>query len=142
MTPPATTHAATLTATPISTPAATPMPETRPMSGRMSRSSSRPKSTTLSEGPTSSLVDDLEKLGTVDKRHEELKRRVDELERQMGNKADKDDVSGSMIPIILHVLTVKLKTDRYLSFWKQFNLGKLTIRRETILLYHYIFMYI
>ena len=37
----------------------------------------------------------LERLGTVDKRHEVLKKRVDELELAMENKANKDDVSGS-----------------------------------------------
>lgn len=83
-----------MTPTPI-TPAATPQPVARPPSGRAaSRTSSRPKSA-LSDGPTVGLVDVLEKLGTVDKRHEELKKRVDDLEREISNKADKDDVSGS-----------------------------------------------
>ena len=78
------------------TPAATPTPSvTRPLSGRLSRDSSRPKSG-LSEGPSVGLVDELEKLGTVDKRHAELKKRVDDLEVELANKANKDDVSGSM----------------------------------------------
>ena len=67
---------------------------TRPPSAHVSQASSRPKSS-ASEGPSLDLVDVLERLGTVDKRHEVLKKRVDELELAMENKANKDDVSGS-----------------------------------------------
>ena len=78
------------------TPVPTSVPSVpRPASGRFSRTSSRAKSA-LSEGPSEHLVDGLEKLGSIDKRHEELKKRVDDLENEMKNKANKDDVSGSM----------------------------------------------
>lgn len=88
-------------------PSVTPVPQTtspaRPQSGRTSQlSAGRPKSgksgtakTGGSDGPSLDLVGILEKLGTVDRRHEELKKRVDELEIDLNNKADKDDVSGS-----------------------------------------------
>lgn len=72
---------------------------TRPSSGRVSHaeSTNRPRSgkSALSEVPSVDLVDSLEGLGSINKRHEELKKRVDDLELAMENKANKDDVSGS-----------------------------------------------
>ena len=76
---------------------------TRPSSGRVSHaeSTNRPRSgkSALSEVPSVDLVDSLEGLGSINKRHEELKKRVDHLELAMENKANKDDVSGSEFTI-------------------------------------------
>jgi len=49
----------------------------------------------MSEHPSIDLIDLLEKIGTIDKRHETLKKRVDDLEAQMANKANKDEVANS-----------------------------------------------
>lgn len=49
----------------------------------------------LSEGPSERFVGDLEQIGTLDKRHDELEKRVRKLEEEMDGKADKDDVTGS-----------------------------------------------
>ncbi|KAF6039711.1 hypothetical protein EB796_001991 [Bugula neritina] len=62
------------------------------LGSKKSHPASRPRSTS-SDGPSIGLVDVLEKLGTVDTRHEELKKRVEDLEQQMKNKANKEDIS-------------------------------------------------
>ncbi|XP_067936315.1 glutamine-rich protein 2-like isoform X2 [Watersipora subatra] len=93
LTPPAPTTSA-VSPGPTTSGASTPTPQStanRPAS----RSSSRPRSA-MSEGPSEVMVDGLEKLGTVNKRHEELKKRVDALEKELQNKANKDEVSGKL----------------------------------------------
>lgn len=62
----------------------------RPLSGRLSGSQSQ-----ASDGPSSDMIDFLERLGTIDKRHQKLEERVDDLESALANKANKDEVSTS-----------------------------------------------
>ncbi|CAL1531314.1 unnamed protein product [Lymnaea stagnalis] len=74
----------------LGTQTATPEPKSRPPSARaVSRASSA-----LSSGPSNELLDLLERLGSLSTAHDELKKRVDELEKLLQLKADKDDLRG------------------------------------------------
>uniref|UniRef100_A0A0B6ZLE6 DUF4795 domain-containing protein n=1 Tax=Arion vulgaris TaxID=1028688 RepID=A0A0B6ZLE6_9EUPU len=73
----------------------TPEPKGRPGSSKpASRSSSARSRMSNLGGPTSELLDILERLGKLSDSHEMLKQRVDELEKLLELKANKTDLDG------------------------------------------------
>lgn len=85
----------------------------RPSSSKsrsLSRVSSR-LSTTSTAGPTNKLLDILETLGKLDESHKDLQRRVEILEEEIKNKADKSALEGLGVPPELLEQIAKLKEE-------------------------------